>query len=243
MMKNIMEERRVLSEQAREIAEDRKKLTELYFMLKDRLERLEELELKGLDNLSIKGYVEMKADYDNDTSLKNIQREIDTLTDKIEKLKKAESETKDRKDSPEQPEEKVIPKLEISEAKWRERVNKTLPTNHKKKRRKNRRDNSFIYKTIYKEFKERPNKNIDASTMYEILLGYQEFRDMDIPLKEFRSNMFYRTVMANKDTIRKVEKGLYRYISPIVLESDTTKDNHELEPVESKAIEEVLETV
>ena len=211
MMQSTILERRML-------AEERLRLSELYYSLKERLEKLEDLELKGLDNLSLKGYVDLKNEYDELTSLQNLKREMDNIKNQIEevKIKKEKFE-----EEPEKMPNPNISEFEISEQRFKDSIQNNIPVKNIKKEdklrktRRPRENTREIYELIIKEFKNRAGEAIGASDMYEVMNGYQIFRDSNIPLKEFRSNMFYRVAKMNEDKIVKVETGRYKYLEEV----------------------------
>ena len=119
IMQQIIKERRILTEQSLVIAEERKKLTEMYFSLKQRFESLEELEMRGLENLSVKSFVDMKNDQDKTLALENLQREMDQLKKKIENTNTSHEEAAATS---------MIQPFEIAEAKFLDNANKVKTT-------------------------------------------------------------------------------------------------------------------
>lgn len=81
---NISEEKRYLYDMMKEVTEERRKLTEMYYGLKERLDFLHEQEQKGLEDLSLKGYVDLANETKKQIAVTNIQRETENLVKKIE---------------------------------------------------------------------------------------------------------------------------------------------------------------
>lgn len=216
MMQNVILERRI-------IAEERLRLSELYFSLKERLEKLEDLELKGLDNLSLKGYVDLKNEFDETSSLQNLKREMENLKNQIEEVRSKRIEDED---NPKLELNPNISEFEISEQRFRDNIqnNIVIKKNKKeedvteKKAKRNRRDREHtrkIYSILLEELKNRAGEVVGATDMYEVMNGHQIFRDAGMPLKEFRSNVFYRVAKLHEDKIIKVDTGRYKYLEEV----------------------------
>lgn len=210
IMQQIIKERRILTEQSLVIAEERKKLTEMYFSLKQRFESLEELEMRGLENLSVKSFVDMKNDQDKTLALENLQREMDQLKKKIENTNTSHEEAAATS---------MIQPFEIAEAKFLDNANKVKTTKKepdqviiRRSKKRSREDNKFLKDMIIQEFKDNEGP-FNSRMMYEKMLASQRFRDMDIPLKEFSSNVFYRITTENSDIIKKVSPGHFQYVN------------------------------
>jgi hypothetical protein len=82
---NITEEKKYLFEMMKDITAERRSLTELYFGLKERLDELNKLEQRGLEDLSIKGYVDLYNKTNAEVMTTNLKRESEHLIKKIEK--------------------------------------------------------------------------------------------------------------------------------------------------------------
>lgn len=90
---NISEEKRYVYQLMREITEERRKLTEIYFSLKERLDELNKLEEKGLDELSMQGYFDLYKQREKEIVIDNIKRETKHIISKIESNNESEKET------------------------------------------------------------------------------------------------------------------------------------------------------
>lgn len=73
LMRNIVEERRILSD--------------MYYGLKERLNKLNELELKGIGELDLKGYVDLHNRFNKEVAVTNIKRETEQIVKRIEEPK------------------------------------------------------------------------------------------------------------------------------------------------------------
>lgn len=82
---NITEEKRYLFEMMKDITAERRKLTEMYYGLKEQLDDLNKLEQRGLEDLSIKGYVDLFNKTNAEIMTNNLKRETEHLVQKIEK--------------------------------------------------------------------------------------------------------------------------------------------------------------
>ena len=208
IMQQIIKERRLLAEQSMLIAEERKNLTDMYFSLKQRFEKLEELEIRGLENLSVKSFVDMKNDQDKTLALENLQREMDQLKKQIKNTNTEEIAAAS-----------VIQPFEISESKFKDNANKVKTTKKepdqviiRRTKKRSREDNQYLKDAIIQEFKT-SNGPFNSRGMYEKMLSSQRFRDMNIPIKEFSSNVFYRVTNENSDILKKVSPGHFQYVS------------------------------
>lgn len=60
-----------------DITEERRKLTDQYFSLKERLDTLHKLEEKGLGELSTKGFIDLFNDRETQQTIQNMNREVE----------------------------------------------------------------------------------------------------------------------------------------------------------------------
>jgi small-conductance mechanosensitive channel len=198
---NISEEKQFIYDMMRDVSKERRQLTEIYFGLKERLDDLNKLELRGLEDLSVKGYVDLYNNHNRTKSIENVKRESENVINKINK----ESE----KLTQEEP-KSSIPQHEISEQKFKDnnsnnvRVGKTTTTKPKKKYRKSKE----IMKDIVNVLKEQ-GIPMDSKSVYE-KLAEKDPSIEEIPLSVFRSNQFYRAT-SGSEKIERVDKGFYQY--------------------------------
>lgn len=202
---NISEEKRFVYEMMRTVMDERRTLTDIYFSLKKKLDDLEEIEKRGLDSLSLKGYVDMHNEREHLTMLENTRRELAHITQKLE----------NKKDEKEISQPSVIPSHVIAEQKFRDNnkiiKNKPAASERKSSRAPKRPERTKrIQEMVIEEMKNNKDKPFNAGEMHELLLYRQEFRDFECELKEFRGNMFFRAVNSDPDII-KAGTGKYKY--------------------------------
>lgn len=205
-MMDIGEEKRFIYEMMRTIVEERRTLTDIYFSLKKKLDDLEELERRGLNELSLKGYVDLHNEQNLALTLENTKRELAHITEKLHKQKNEDgTESKNT----------VIPPHVIAEQKFRDNnkiiKNKPAASESRNKRTSKRPERKKrIQEMILDEMKNNKNTAYNAGEMFDILLRSQEFRDFNCELNEFRSNMFFRLVTTTPG-IAKIGTGKYAF--------------------------------
>lgn len=74
---NIAEEKVFLYGMMKDITEERRRLTDQYFSLKERLDALIKLEEKGLGELSTKGFIDLFNDRETQLTITNLNREVE----------------------------------------------------------------------------------------------------------------------------------------------------------------------
>ncbi len=74
---NIAEEKVFLYGMMKDITEERRKLTDQYFSLKERVDALIKLEEKGVGELSTKGFIDLFNDRDTQLTITNMNREVE----------------------------------------------------------------------------------------------------------------------------------------------------------------------
>ena len=110
---NIQDEKEYLYNMMKEITQERRKLTDIYFGLKERLDFLHIQEQKGLNELSLKGYADLHNQTQKEIAVTNIKRETEYLVGKIESSNIIEEKEKS-----------IIPHKEIEEEKAKVRRRK-----------------------------------------------------------------------------------------------------------------------
>lgn len=80
---NIQEEKKFIYEMMKDITNERRKLTDIYYGLKERLDFLHIQEQKGLEDLSLSGYTNLFNETQKQIAVTNIKREADFLVEKI----------------------------------------------------------------------------------------------------------------------------------------------------------------
>jgi len=169
---NISEEKEHLYSMMREITEERRRLTEIYFSLKQRLDSLNTLEVRGLEDLSIKGYVDLFNNRDRKQVTTNLEREMNAVKEKAEK----EEEKIDYK----------IPKKEI-EIERDKRPKRSAYLNLDK-----------VMGTISYVLK---NSDVPMS-LKDLHSNVQKESDMEIKINNFRNNILPRAIQKNKNIQR-----------------------------------------
>lgn len=96
---NISEEKTHIYGLMKDITEERKRLTDMYYSLKERLDELNSLETRGLDELDVKGYVDLYNENQIVKKSENVRRELEQLT----KAKKEPSKAKKEHDQKNKP--------------------------------------------------------------------------------------------------------------------------------------------
>lgn len=186
---NISEEKTYLYEMMRNVTEERRELTKIYYELKSRLDDLIMLETRGLEETPIKGIVDLHNARDVQRVASNLRRETENTIGRIER----EAEIKGT------PLEKtVIPKVEIDIEKEKEA----------KKTRKNSgltidKAAGIIAHTL-KEY----GAPIKAKELYELVNAQLE---VPITRSNFSNNVLPRSSKVNK-RINNVSRGFWQYL-------------------------------
>lgn len=113
---NVSEEKFYIYQMLRDITKERRQLVDMYYDLKKRLDFLNSLEERGIEDLSLTGYVDLYNQTQKETAVTNIQREADYIVNKI----------KNEIEENEAANESIIPKEEIQRAIEKENKNKRI---------------------------------------------------------------------------------------------------------------------
>jgi hypothetical protein len=209
---NISEEKQFIYDMMRDVSKERRQLTDIYFGLKQRLDDLNKLEMRGLEDLSIKGYADLFNDHNRRTSVDNIRRETEHLVNNINREAEVFSNP--------QPSQS-IPQHEISEQRYRDSSTSitTKPSKPKNVKRSGKTkvnqhnpQNKIRMKKIRKlvpEILKEEGIPMDARSVWEKL----QTKDIDLgdlDINTFRGNNFYRVTRENEN-IEKVSTGFYQY--------------------------------
>lgn len=81
---NINEEKIYIYGMLKDITIERRKLVDMYYDLKKRLDFLNSMEEKGIQDLSIKGYADLHNQNQKEAIINNMQREVEYQVEKIE---------------------------------------------------------------------------------------------------------------------------------------------------------------
>lgn len=180
---NIGEEKAHIYHLMSEITSERRKLTEMYYDLKARLDELNKLEIRGLDDLSLKGYVDLYNNREKELKVANIKREMGSILKKVE-------------EKPVIKEDIIIPKKEIEKEK------------DKLKKRSSQINLDKVIGLITTVLKE-TGTPMNVKAIYKQVINKS---DMDIKLPNFRNNILPRACQRNKK-IQKAMRGYYQYIA------------------------------
>lgn len=188
---DISKEKEYLYEMMRDITNERRKLSDMFYELKVRLDEIIKLETKGIDSVPTKGIVDLHNARDAKRMISNIERQSAHEIKKIEK----EAELKAN------PIEKtVIPKVEIEIEKEKE-----------SKQNKSRKGGLSVDKAagiiahILKE-KGVPMKSKD---LYELV---NKQLDSPITRSNFSNNVLPRSSKVNSK-INNVSHGYWQYLN------------------------------
>ena len=209
---NISEEKQFIYDMMRDVSKERRQLTDIYYGLKQRLDDLHKLELRGLEDLSIKGYVDLHRDSSRKQSVENIKRESENIINKINK----ESEQLEENDD----NQSKIPQYEISEQRFRDSKSTSSKPVRKAeiKVKEQVKDNNRGYnmersrkiRKLIPQIIKDEGIPLDARRVWDKLLERDDIDVEDIGIKNFRSNHFFRVTRDNENLVR-VSKGFYQY--------------------------------
>lgn len=185
---NINEEKAFVYSMMREITEERRRLTDIYYELKKRLDSLDILEHRGIDELSLKGIIDLHNSKNTALAIANIQRESEMA------IKRVEQELTPKVEA-------IIPRVEIELEK--EKVQAKAKSISKKSGTVSYDKVSSLVVTILKEA-GRPLKTND------IFIEVNKRYDVEVSKKNFSNNIMYRIAKENKKVSR-ATFGYYQY--------------------------------
>src|SRR5690606_16325422 len=187
----------------------------------------DEIEMRGLDEVSVDGYFNLHEQRNRKTSASNIKRELEFLERKAQQESSQEQEIK--KETPiyqpsilevkkeleksieviEKPVEakQKIPKPVIEEAKAKEKENKKV-NKTKTKSKRSSLDFNKVGAVIRIMLKEHGKPMEMAQLQKEV----EAMMEVSITDNNFRQNLMYRAHKEYKDIVR-VGRGLYEFIS------------------------------
>lgn len=186
----ISEEKKYLYEMMTDITTERRKLTDMYFDIKKRLDELILLETKGLEDIPIESLVSLHNSRETDRMKKNIQKFANQAIQTVEK-------EHEEIVNPTKPE--IIPKKEIELSKERE-TNKLSGGSGRKL------SSERVASLIAQALKENgvPMKVAD---LYDRVC---ELSELPISRNNFRNNILPRAMKINPK-IDNVQRGYYQY--------------------------------
>lgn len=235
---NISEEKEHIYAMMRDISDERRKLTDIYYGLKERMDHLNKIESRGIEDLSVLGYVDLYNRHmkkEKEQSFQNIQRdsqsaiqevrfadnyqrESQPINQPIERVEQVQVER-----SPEPPEVIEQTELEIdpveevkviipaSSVGSKQKEKTTKATKATKSKRKKRKTSSYL------NIQEVINTIVDELKDYGSPMTLQALHkavndkvDQEITLNNFRNNILPRATKVN-DRIEKPSRGFYQY--------------------------------
>lgn len=173
----------------REISEERRRLTDMYYGLKERLDKLNDLEMKGIGDLSIKGYVDLYNSYNKEVAVTNIKREAEHAVKKTEEVFTPKEE------------KKLIPMIEIEKQKEKESA-KIVSS------RSSYLNVDKVISIIASLLKDN-GVPMDIKTIHKKI---ESDFDMVITEQNLRNNIMRKAMMKNK-RIQRATRGFYQYIA------------------------------
>ena len=202
----ICEEKEHIYRLMREIVEERRILSEQYFSLKERLDELNKLESKGIEDLSVNGYVDLFNKMSKQTEINNIEREAEHAIKQIEMVLDHK-----KKEANKEEERSIIPQNEILMAKELDNRNKIKV--HKEEnvedigRAKKKRISTQAYRDEIVSILQETGRPMKANEIREKL---EKRFDMNISAQSFGTNIMYRVKKADKK-IESASFGYYQY--------------------------------
>lgn len=188
---NIQEEKQYIYVMLKDITTERRKLVDMYYDLKKRLDFLNSMEEKGIEDLSITGYIDLHNKIQKEATINNIKRENEHQIQKIEKKYIIEESKKNE----EKIEESIIPEEIIKEEVHKTKVKRTGQISRER-----------IYSSIINALKDAgiPIK------ISEILKRVNEDLDVAIKKANMQTNILPDLLKINKK-IERPMKGYYQY--------------------------------
>ncbi len=197
---NISEEKKYVYQMMREITEERRRLTEMYFTLKERLESLDKLEQRGLEDLSIQGYLDYLKMKDQELSTQNIAREAsniaNTITNSTDRINVIEERMKEQNEE----------KKEEVKLKEEPKFKKEIQEESNRRRRAKYANVDKVMDEIVRILKE-AGKPMSLDEMYKELIDSSEHY---VTKNNFRNNIIRRLMQKHKK-VERVTKGYYQY--------------------------------
>lgn len=187
---NINEEKQYLYSMMSDVTQERRKLTDIYHSLKERLDELNTLEIKGLEELSLSGYVDLHNKRSKEVKIANISREMNRAIDVVEESFNPKVE-------------EVIPKYEIDIDKEIEHKEKPVV----KSGQFNLDKAVGVVAMILKE----SGKPMKAKNIYKEIC---ETTNYNVSLSNFTNNILPKICKKNKK-VNRAMRGYYQYSNSI----------------------------
>lgn len=201
----ICEEKEHIYRLMRDIVEERRILSEQYFSLKERLDELNKLESKGIEDLSINGYVDLFNKMSKQTEINNIEREAEHAISQINMVldhKKKEMNKEENRS--------IIPHEEILRSKEIDNRNKIKV--HKEENvedisKKKKRISTQVYRDEIVGILKETGRPMKAN---EIRQKLEDKLNVEISATSFGTNIMYR-VKKFDTNIESASFGYYQY--------------------------------
>lgn len=178
---NVQEEKSYIYGMMKDITQERRKLTDIYYGLKERLDFLNIMEQRGIEDLSLKGYADLHNQNQKEAVINNMKREVEHQIQKIENHHIIEESEKS-----------VIPKDEI--------------VRQKRKNRKGLVSKEKISGAVIEVLKDAGT----PVKLSDLLDKVNDMLENNISKGNFQTNLLPR-IMENNKKIEKPMRGFYQY--------------------------------
>lgn len=185
MTLNISQEKEHVYSLMRDITSERRTLTDIYYSLKERLDDLHKMEQKGLDNLDLKGYVDLHNKLASSTAIENIEREAKHQVKIIE--------------------DEIKPAPVVEAPRFKKEIDEQRNNSKPRPKAANLGLDQMAI-TIASILKEE-NQPMSLPDLHEAL---QARLDVEIDMRNFRNNIMYR-VNKTSDKVERASHGFYQY--------------------------------
>ena len=201
----ICEEKEHIYRLMRDIVEERRILSEQYFSLKERLDELNKLESKGIEDLSVNGYVDLFNKMSKQTEINNIEREAEHAIGQIKMVLDHK-----KKEMNKEEERSIIPQNELLRAKEIDSRNKIKV--HKEENvedigRVKKRISTKMYRDEIVNILQETGRPMKAN---EIRQKLEDKLNVEISAQSFGTNIMYR-VKKFDNKIESASFGYYQY--------------------------------
>lgn len=184
---NVTEEKEHIYSLMRDMTEERRKLTDMYYSLKTRLDDLNKFEQKGLEDLDLKGYVDLHNNNNRDTIVRNVERESKNV---INKVNKESEELKEKEEHEKEP-------------KFKKEIDNQKDSIKTPKKRKS----IEYYISVVSEVLKEHGAPMSLSDLHKEVNRKTE---ADVSPKNFSTNIMYR-INKKSTKIERVAMGYYQY--------------------------------
>lgn len=191
----VSEEKRYIYEMMREITTERRRLTDIYYDLKKRLDELNSLEIRGLEDLSLKGYVDLHSHRNREVCVENIKRESERA---IRRVLDSSNEIEEKSVS-------IIPQDEIDRAKEIDSLGKVKMSKEKRK------STQLSLKEIVPAIEEALRESGIPLSIDDIRIEVEKILGKEINKGNFQRNILPRATKQS-DRIKRATRGYYQYV-------------------------------